>query len=294
MAPKTEKKLIGVEAACKARCDPTFLPKAHIFKEFSLKDRVAVVTGAYGGLGLEMSLVLCELGAKVYGFDLPAEESSDFSACAEFAKRLDNGSKLTYVQGDVTNQTLISQKIKEIAAQEGRLDVCIAAAGVLGAADGHPCEEYPEAEWKHVLNVNTNGVFFTAQACASAMKEHGNAGSIILIASMSGSLTNRGHAWTAYNTSKSAVIQMARSMACELGADAVRVNSISPGHIYTKMTAALLDVKPEQAAKWADANPLGRIGHVHEVRGVVAWLSSDASTFCTGSDILVSGGHHAW
>ena len=126
------------------------------------------------------------------------------------------------------------------------------------------------------------------------MKEHGQAGSIILIASMSGSITNRGHAWVAYNTSKSAVVQMGRSMACELGEDAIRVNTISPGHIRTRMTAKVLDAKPEQEEKWAGANPLGRIGHVHEVRGVVAWLASDASTFCTGSDILVSGGHHAW
>lgn len=66
------------------------------------------------------------------------------------------------------------------------------------------------------------------------------------------------------------------------------------GHIYTKMTAALLDVKPEQGKKWAAANPLGRLGHVHELRGGIAWLASDASTFCTGSDILINGGHCAW
>jgi len=83
-------------------------------------------------------------------------------------------------------------------------------------------------------------------------------------------------------------------MACELGPEGIRVNSLSPGHIYTKMTAALLDEQPELKTKWESLNPMGRLGMVHEVRGVIAWLASDASTFCTGSDILVTGGHHSW
>lgn len=77
-------------------------------------------------------------------------------------------------------------------------------------------------------------------------------------------------------------------MACELGPSKIRVNTVSPGHIYTKMTAAVLDVNPELGRKWADSNPLGRLGAVHELRGVVAWLASDASTFCTGYASLIS------
>ncbi|CEL57962.1 Sorbose reductase sou1 OS=Schizosaccharomyces pombe (strain 972 / ATCC 24843) GN=sou1 PE=3 SV=1 [Rhizoctonia solani AG-1 IB] len=87
---------------------------------------------------------------------------------------------------------------------------------------------------------------------------------------------------------------MARSMACELGKHKIRVNSISPGYMHTKMVAAFTDAQPGLADTWAGMNPLGRLGRPDELRGVVAWLASDASTFCTGSDILVSGGHHAW
>lgn len=106
------------------------------------------------------------------------------------------------------------------------------------------------------MDVNTNGVLYTAQAAGQQMVRFGNRGSIILIASMSGSITNRvptsscmassvltrvsrqDHAWVSYNTSKSAVLQMARSMACELGKKNIRVNSLSPGHIYTSYAQA--------------------------------------------------------
>jgi len=149
------------------------------------------------------------------------------------------------------------------------------------------------------MDVNTNGVLYSAQAAARQMRRYELPGSIILIASMSGSLTNRdqhgrAHNWVAYNTSKSAVVQMARSMACELGPQNIRVNSLSPGHIFTAMTAAYLDKVPGLGDGWSSLNPLGRLGRSDELRGVVTWLASDASSFCTGSDILVTGGHHAW
>lgn len=284
-----EASYIGVEAAV-AAARGEFRPKAVIFDEFKLAGRAAVVSGGYGGLGLEMALALCEQGANVYCFDLPVEPSSDFLACAQYAEKL--GSKLTYVQGDVTEPLGLNKIMRDIVEKEGRLDVCVCAAGILG--NQHDCTEYPADEFRRIMEVNTNGVFFTAQAAAAAMVETQTPGSIIMIASMSGSITNRGERWVPYNTSKSAVLQMARSMACELGKHRIRVNSISPGHIYTKMTAAVLDKNPEQGKYWASLNPLGRLGLVHEVRGVTAFLASDASTFCTGSDLLVSGGHHAW
>lgn len=87
---------------------------------------------------------------------------------------------------------------------------------------------------------------------------------------------------------------MGRSMACELGQFGIRVNTLSPGHIRTKMTAQTLESDTKMEAFWASLNPLGRIGAIHELRGVIAWLSSEASSFCTGSDIIVSGGHTAW
>lgn len=145
-----------------------------------------------------------------------------------------------------------------------------------------------------VIDVNVNGVLYSAQAAGRQMVRLGTKGSIILIASMSGSIANQGLKSVAYNTSKSAVLQMARSMACELGMEGIRVNSVSPGCIYTDLTRKLLDTEPNLMAEWSSQNPLGRLGSPDELRGVALWLASEASTFCTGSDIIVDGGHRAW
>jgi len=284
---------IGVNAAIQAAKDPSYKPKPKIFDEFALTDRVGIVSGGNRGLGLEMALALCEAGARVvYCFDLPEKPSEEWKVAKDYVQKLQNGSRLEYVSIDVRDQKAMWEKAEEIGDREGRMDVCVAAAGILKSHTD--CLTYPAKQFQEVLDVNTNGVLYTAQAAGQQMRRYGNGGSIILVASMSGSITNKDHAWVSYNTSKSAVLQMARSMACELGPEDIRVNTLSPGHIYTSMTAAYLDSQPHLLEKWSKLNPMGRIGRPDELRGVIAWLASDASSFCTGSDILVSGGHHAW
>ncbi|EPQ58458.1 NAD P-binding protein [Gloeophyllum trabeum ATCC 11539] len=290
---------IGVVAALAHAKDPSIAPKPTLLtREFSLDDRVGIVSGGNRGLGLEAAMALLEAGARaVYCFDLPQEPGDEWKAVKDYIAKMDlgngkQGGRLEYVSADVTDQKGMWEKAEKIGDKEGRVDVCVAAAGIL--KNHTDCLEYPAEQFKQVLDINTHGVLFTAQAAGRQMSRFGLPGSIVMIASMSGSITNRDHAWVSYNTSKSAVLQMARSMACELGVKGIRVNTISPGHIYTSMTAAYLDTQPELLAKWSSMNPLGRIGRPDEMRGVVTWLASDASTFCTGSDILVSGGHHAW
>jgi len=281
---------LGIEAALKAKEDPSIVPRPKIFDEFALTGRVGLVSGGNRGLGLEAAIALAEAGARVvYCFDLAEEPSEVFKASRGYVSKLGNGSRLEYFSADVRNQELLWKKAEEIGDKEQRFDFCVAAAGILKAET--ECLEYPAQEFR---DVNTTGVLFTAQAAGRQMARFGRGGSIILIASMSGSITNRDHAWVSYNTSKSAVLQMARSMACELGGQRIRVNTLSPGHIYTQMTAAYLDKQPHLYEKWSGLNPLGRLGRPDEMRGVVTWLASDASSYCTGSDILVSGGHHAW
>ncbi|KAF8480055.1 sorbose reductase sou1 [Russula ochroleuca] len=289
---------VGVAAALAAREEGQTerVVRPTIWDEFALRDRVALVSGANRGLGLEMALVLIEAGARaVYCVDLPAQPGKEWVAVQEYVKRMDGGgagARLEYVSADVRDQKAMWRIGEEIGDREGRMDVCVAAAGILKAHTN--CLEYPGEEFEEVMNVNTNGVLFTAQAAGRQMMRFGNRGSIIMIASISGSITNKDHAWVSYNTSKSAVLQMARSMACELGPKGIRVNTLSPGYIYTSLTAAYLDKQPHLYDKWSGLNPLGRLGRPDELRGVIAWLASDASTFCTGSDIVVSGGHHAW
>ncbi|EGO03654.1 hypothetical protein SERLA73DRAFT_175211 [Serpula lacrymans var. lacrymans S7.3] len=288
--------------------NPNACPSVHrsIFSDFALPGRVAVITGGHRGIGLEMAFALAEAGAIVYCVDLPAFPDSDWEAVKQHVDKLSplseeivrgaankpsSKSKLVYISADVTDQDGTRAVFKHIAETEGRVDVCVACAGILRSAE---CLEYPGDEFRKLIDINVNGVFFTAQAAARQMVRLGIPGSIILIASMSGSIANRGQNFVAYNTSKSAVLQMARSMACELAPQKIRVNTISPGYILTDMTKAYLDPQPKLHAEWSSQNPMDRLGRPDELRGVVTWLASDASTYCTGSDMIVDGGHRAW
>jgi len=291
-APST---LLGVAEAIKAGNEGATRPK--IFEEFSLRDRVGMVSGGNRGLGLEMAMALAEAGARaVYCIDLPEQPSKEWEMVKSYLSRMKvdggNAPRLEYVSADVRDQMKMWKVGEDIGDREQRMDFCVAAAGILKTHTD--CLSYPAKQFEEVMDVNVNGVLYTAQAAGRQMRRFGLPGSIVLIASMSGSITNRDHAWVSYNTSKSAVLQMTRSMACELGPEKIRVNSLSPGHIYTQMTAAYIDSQPHLLDKWSGMNPLGRLGRADELRGVVTWLASDASTFCTGSDILVTGGHHSW
>ncbi|KAF9269184.1 NAD(P)-binding protein [Marasmius fiardii PR-910] len=268
-----------------------------IYSLFALTGRVALVTGGERGIGLEIALAFAEAGAVVYCLDKPTEPGEDWLKVKRHLEQLAplEGSKkpsLHYVHGDVTNQQAMWKIVDDIVAKEGRIDVCFANAGIL---QGYNCLEYPAEEFqKVVMDVNVNGVLFTAQAVGRHMERLGTPGSIIMTASMSGTITNPRQSWVAYNTSKSAVLQMARSMACELAPKGIRVNTLSPGYILTNMTQAFLDTRPELWTDWKGQNPSGRIGRPDELRGAALWLASDASTFCTGSDIRVDGGQTAW
>ncbi|KAJ7269552.1 hypothetical protein C8J57DRAFT_1322299 [Mycena rebaudengoi] len=268
----------GVEAALAGAP-----PVRTAFSLFNLANRVAVVTGGHRGIGLELALAFAEVGAIVYCLDLPNEPDSEWLQVQRYAANLpkleqqQNG-RLEYMSGDVTDQ-------------KSMIDVCVANAGIAHTAG---CLDYPADGFRKVLEINVCGVLFAAQAAGRQMEKLGTPGSIILIGSMNGSVANKNQHWTAYNTSKSAVLQMGRSLACELAPKGIRVNTLSPGYTHTKMTRILLDTNPQIEAELSAQNPLGRFGRPDELRGAALWLASDASTFCTGSDIRVDGGQCAW
>jgi len=286
------KKLVGVEAAYKAAEDASFEVAPTVHTEFSLVGRVAVVTGGNQGIGLEYSSVLAELGATVYVLDLGEEASKDFAIVKTYIKRLNSGGALEYKKADVTNSESMHALMKEIADTHDRLDICVANAGILGPVVD--CHEYPVDWFRKIMEVNVTGVFITAQAAAKQMLHRNIKGSIIFTASMSGSIINKDMHWIPYTTSKAAVVHLAKGFATELGPNEIRVNCISPGHIRTRMTEAYLGVEPDIEHCWAAQNPYGRLGAVYELRGTLAYLASDASTYTTGSDIQVCGGHTSW
>lgn len=140
---------IGVNAALQAATDPSITPKPQIFEEFALSDRVGIVSGGNRGLGLEMALALCEAGARViYCFDLPIEPSDEWKKTQEYVKRMENGSRLEYVSVDVRDQQLVWRKAQEIGDREQRMDVCVAAAGILKSHTD--CLTYPAEQFKEV------------------------------------------------------------------------------------------------------------------------------------------------
>jgi hypothetical protein len=181
---------IGVDAALEAAKDPSSKPKPKIFGEFALTDRVGIVSGGIRGLGLEMALAFCEAGARaIYCLDLPDKPSEEWIKTEEFVKRIGNGSRIEYVTVDVRNQKDVWEVSAGIGEKEKRMDICVAAAGIL--KPHRDCLTYPADEFEEVMDVNTNGVLYTAQGAGQQMRKFGKGGSIILIASMSGSITNK-------------------------------------------------------------------------------------------------------
>ncbi|KAJ6526587.1 hypothetical protein DFH09DRAFT_1250613 [Mycena vulgaris] len=265
---------------------------------FSLANRVALITGGHRGIGLEMALALAEAGAVVYCFDMPDTPDADWLKVQAYAAAfpdLPTGQtkgRLEYLSGDVTDQQGMWRAVEGIVEREGRIDVCMANAGILAGGD---CLEYSAEEFRKarrsrsLIDVNVSGVLFTAQAAGRQMVRLGIKGSIVLTGSMSGSITNPKMPWIAYNTSKAAVLQLARSLGCELAPKEIRVNSISPGSILTSMTRGFLAQNPGLDVVLSGQNPMNRFATPDDLRGVVLWLASDASSFCTAADIKVDG-----
>ena len=242
----------------------------------------------------------------MYALDRLPEPHPDFHTVAERAKTEFN-SKFEYRQIDVRDAEGLQKTVEDIANIEGRMDGLIAAAGIQQET---PALEYTAEDANRMFEVNITGVFMAAQAVAKQMIKFGNGGSMVFIASMSGTVANRvcicfksrerwltelqGLICAAYNSSKAGVIQLARNLAAEWGQHKIRVNTISPGYIVTQMVEELFVKYPERRESWATQNMLGRLSAPKEYRGAAVFLVSDASSFMTGSDLRIDGGHAAW
>ncbi|KAJ5810211.1 uncharacterized protein N7503_002429 [Penicillium pulvis] len=268
---------------------PVLLGQQARMPEFSLAGKVVLVSGAGRGLGLTQAEALLEAGAKVYALDRLEEPAAEFAVIQQRAKEL--GTELHYRRIDVRDTELLNSVIEAIANTEGRMDGLVAAAGIQQETTAL---EYSAKDSNTMFEVNVTGVFMTSQAVAKQMIRFGNGGSIAMIASMSGTIANRGLICPAYNASKAAVIQLGRNLAAEWGQYNIRVNTISPGYIVTAMVEKLFVEFPERRDQWPKENMLGRLSRPEEYRGAAVFLLSDASSFMTGSDLRMDGGHAAW
>lgn len=198
---------------------------------------------------------------------------------------------LEYRRIDVRDSKHVEEVFAEIASENGRLDGLIAAAGIniVKSALEHKDEDINE-----VMQINYNGVFHAATAAARQMMRYQCGGSMLLVASMSGFIANKGMTSAAYNSSKAAVVQLARNLAMEWGRYGIRVNSLCPGHIVTPMVEMVFAQNPGVQQTWESENMLGRLASPEEFRGVALFALSDASSFMTGSALMIDGGHTAW
>lgn len=207
------------------------------------------------------------------------------------------GGSLVYRQQDVQDTASLNELVEEIAAEKKQLNGLIAAAGILQVTSAL---DYKVEDVEKMLAINYTAVFMTAQAAAKAMMKYKTKGSILLIASMSGSIANKGMVAPVYNSSKAALIQLARNLAMEWspmrddGSGGIRVNCLSPGHIETPMVVEFLEERPETREKWENENMLGRLATTSEFKGAALFLISKASSFMTGSNLVLDGGHTAW
>jgi NAD(P)-dependent dehydrogenase (short-subunit alcohol dehydrogenase family) len=242
----------------------------------SLEGQVAIVTGASSGLGMRFATVLAGAGARVV-------------ACARRVERIEELARtrpaIVPVRCDLSNHEDRARLVDSALAIDGRIDICVNNAGI--ASGGVEHQERVEA-FRSVMHVNVEAVFALTQAVAAHMVERGS-GSVINISSMFGLVASTPVPDAPYAASKSAINGLTRELANQWASRGVRVNAIAPGWFPTEMNAGLFE--DERAERWLKRNcPMGRTGREHELDGVLLFLASDASSYCTGQVIAIDGG----
>lgn len=205
------------------------VPPTQIPALFSLRNKTVAITGGGRGLGLTLAFAVIEAGGHAALLDLLPEPSEpEYSALTKLAKQ--SSLTVSYRKCDVTSEADVISVLDAIESEGSKLGAplggMIACAGIQQRV---PALEYEASDFERILRVNVVGAFISVKRTARILKEKGRPGSIVLIASMSGNIANRGLTCTAYNSSKSAVHQMCRSLAQEWGQYGIRVNTLSPG-----------------------------------------------------------------
>lgn len=251
-----------------------------IYNIFHLDGRRAIITGGSSGIGKHVALAYALAGAKVA---IVARHKEALQKVADELSK-STGNQVMAIQADVTSPEEVNRMVSKVIEAFGGLDIVVCNAGIVTLKG---LEEMPLDEFTDIFDTNLNGVFITAQACARAMKKQGTGGVIINTASMSGHVINVPQKEGHYCASKAAVIHLTKAMAVEFAPYNIRVNSVSPGYMLTELVEPL----KEYHEIWAPKIPMQRLGKPEELMGIYLYLASDASSYMTGSDIIVDGGY---
>lgn len=242
----------------------------------NLKDKVAIITGAAGGLGKAFALAFAQEGAKIAVCD------KNFKGATETANEI--GENAIAIEVDVANETSTQTMAAKVIEKFSKIDILINNAAIYATIQRKPFYEICESEWDLVMNVNLKGVWMVSKAVFPYMKA-ANFGKIINISSatvMSGSPQ-----WSHYVASKGGVIGFTRSMAKEVGDFNINVNAIAPGFTLTDASLSLM----ENAQKYGvDRGAIKRPSSAEDIVGTALYLASSASDFVTGQTIVVDGG----
>jgi gluconate 5-dehydrogenase len=251
-------------------------------KMFDLSGRAAIVTGGHGPLAEAMAGALAQLGCAV------ALAARRVTPCEDLARRLEAsyGARALAIPADVSRESDVERLVSTAAGELGGLDVVVNSAAAFWAAA--PEDVPPEKGWRRVIDVNLTGTFLVCQAAGRRMLAAGR-GSIINISSAGGlmSFLPEVGSTLSYTTSKGALLSLTRDLAAQWAHRGVRVNAIAPGSMDAGMTHT---IPADRQARMVAQIPMRRQGRPDELEGAIAYLASDASSYVTGTVLVVDGG----
>lgn len=237
------------------------------------KNKVAIITGAGQGIGLEIARQLVHAGAFVVLNDI------DETLCAAATRTI--GKNCTSVPGDSSNLDTIARLVETAVLHWGKVDIAIANAGITLFGE---FATYTEETFRNVLQVNLGGTFFLAQAAVNQMKEQGSGGSLLFTSSVTAHQAHKNLA--AYGMTKAAIEMLARNLVIEISSFGINVNAIAPGATLTQRTMEDKDYE----SVWSKLTPMGRPASVHDIAAAALFLVSDEARQITGQTIIIDGG----
>jgi 2-deoxy-D-gluconate 3-dehydrogenase len=250
---------------------------------FDLKEKVAIVTGGNRGIGFAVAGGLANAGAAV----IIANRNVDTGQKA--ALSLSNkGFKATSVPTDVSQKSSVENLVTRVVADFGRIDILVNSAGVI---DRGPVEEFTEAQYDYIMDINLKGLFFCCQLVGKEMIKQGR-GKIINISSNVSEVIQAGR--VVYAASKAGVSHLTRGFALEWARHNINVNAIGPGPTITELNRKYFEDNPADLQARIDSIPMARVGDPRDLVGAAIFLASDASGYVTGQTLLVDGGSTLW
>ena len=248
--------------------------------DFSLENKVALITGGTSGLGKMMALALAKAGAFVW---IASSRDNADGTLQEIKQQGSNGS---FVQVNVTSSDALEKTVSHILEQSSRIDILINAAGINPRTSA---EELTLNDWQKTIDINLTAPFYLSQLVADTMREN-NWGRIINIASLQ-SLRAFDNS-IPYGASKGGVMQLTRALAQAYSKDGILVNAIAPGFFRTNLTESLFQ-NPEKLKELANKTMMGRNGEEKDIFGISVFLCSDANSYVTGQTVFLDGGFSA-